>query len=214
MPSNKSIYRKRVVAEVDAVPEEYLPLLLQMVRTYRESVDLKPAAKSFQKAWQEAQAGETMPVKHLGREYMATEPLPFAYTPEFMRNLRQLAKKYRPIREDLEPVIAQMATGGTPGDQIAGVTHEVYKARAANSDARKGKSGGYRIIYQVKPAEAIVLITVYSKSDQTDVSAAEIRSIIVLPGAGPEPLRAKRRQPVLLRRRRDLEFAAQVARIS
>ncbi len=65
MPSTKSIYRKRVVAEVDAVPEEYLPLLLQMVRTYRESVDLKPAAESFQKGWQEAQAGETMPVKHL-----------------------------------------------------------------------------------------------------------------------------------------------------
>jgi hypothetical protein len=65
MPSTKSIYRKRVVAEVDAVPEEYLPLLLQMVRTYRKSVDLKPAAESFQKGWQEAHAGETMPVKHL-----------------------------------------------------------------------------------------------------------------------------------------------------
>lgn len=65
MPSIKSIYRKRVVAEVDAVPEEYLPLLLQMVRTYRESVDLKPAAESFQKGWREAQASETMPVKHL-----------------------------------------------------------------------------------------------------------------------------------------------------
>ena len=65
MPSTKSVYRKRVVAEIDAVPEEYLPLLLQMVRTYRESVDLKPAAESFQQGWQEAQAGETIPVKHL-----------------------------------------------------------------------------------------------------------------------------------------------------
>ena len=50
--------------------------------------------------------------------------------------------------------------------------------RAPNSDARKGKSGGYRIVYQVKPAEEIVLITVYSKSDQSDVPATEIRSII------------------------------------
>ena len=65
MPSTKSMYRKRVVAEVDAVPEEYLPLLLQMVRTYRESVDLKPAAESLRKGWQEAQARETIPVKHL-----------------------------------------------------------------------------------------------------------------------------------------------------
>jgi hypothetical protein len=65
MPNTKSIYRKQVVAEVDAVPEEYLPLLLQMIRTYRQSVDLKPAAASFRKGWQEANAGETIPLKHL-----------------------------------------------------------------------------------------------------------------------------------------------------
>ena len=65
MASAKSICRKQVVAEVDAIPEEYLPLLLQMVRTYRETVLLKPAATSFERGWQEAQAGETIPVKHL-----------------------------------------------------------------------------------------------------------------------------------------------------
>jgi hypothetical protein len=65
MPSTKSVYRKHVVAEVDAVPEEYLPFLLQLVRSYRQSVDLKPAAESFQKGWQEAKAGETIPLKHL-----------------------------------------------------------------------------------------------------------------------------------------------------
>jgi mRNA-degrading endonuclease RelE of RelBE toxin-antitoxin system len=107
---------------------------------------------------------------------MAREPLPVVFTPEFKRNLRQLAKKY--IREDLEPIFDQVAAGTTPGDQISGVANEVYKVRVPNSDARKGKSGGYRIIYQVKPGDAIVLITVYSKSDQTDVTAAEIRRII------------------------------------
>ena len=65
MPNTKASYRKQVFAEVDAVPEEYLPLLLKMIRTYRESVDLKPAAESFAKGWQEAQAGETIPLKHL-----------------------------------------------------------------------------------------------------------------------------------------------------
>ncbi len=65
MPNTKSIYRKKVVAEVNAIPEEYLPLLLQMVRSYRQSVDLKPAAESFKKGWQEAKAGETIPLKHL-----------------------------------------------------------------------------------------------------------------------------------------------------
>jgi hypothetical protein len=65
MPNTKSAYRKKVVAEVDAIPEEYLPLLLQMVRSYRESFNLNPAADSFRKAWKEAQAGESIPVKHL-----------------------------------------------------------------------------------------------------------------------------------------------------
>ena len=65
MPKSQSAYRKRVVKEVDAVPEEFLPMLLQMVRSYRESVDLKPAAESFRKGWEEAKAGDAVPVKHL-----------------------------------------------------------------------------------------------------------------------------------------------------
>lgn len=64
MPSTKSAVRKQVVAEVDALPEEYLPLLLQMIGTYRESVDLMPAAESFARGWREAQAGATIPLKH------------------------------------------------------------------------------------------------------------------------------------------------------
>ena len=54
---------------------------------------------------------------------MATEPLPVAFTPEFKRNLRQLAKKYRHIRDDLQPIIDQVAAGETPGDQISGVDY-------------------------------------------------------------------------------------------
>ena len=72
MRRTKSIYRKQVFAEVETVPEEYLPFLLQMIRSYRESVDLKPAAESFQKGWQEAQAGETIPVK----PGLASQPFP------------------------------------------------------------------------------------------------------------------------------------------
>ena len=108
---------------------------------------------------------------------MANEPLPVAYTPEFKRNLRQLAKKYRHIHDDIQPIIDQLIAGDKPGDQITGIQVEVFKVRAGNSDARKGKSGGYRVLYQRKP-DAIVLITIYSKSDQADVTAAEIRRII------------------------------------
>ena len=61
----KSSYRKQVVAEVEAVPAEFLPFLLQMIRAYRDSVSLKPAAESFRQGWKEAQAGQTVSIKHL-----------------------------------------------------------------------------------------------------------------------------------------------------
>ena len=37
MPITKASYRKLVYSEIEAVPEEYLPFLLQMIRGYRES---------------------------------------------------------------------------------------------------------------------------------------------------------------------------------
>ena len=102
---------------------------------------------------------------------MAHEPLPVVYTPEFKRNLRQFAKKYRHIREDIAAIIDQLAAGGTPGDQITGVGYEVYKVRGPNSDARKSKSGGYRVIYHVKPtAPAIRGIIAVQETSKGDVS--------------------------------------------
>jgi mRNA-degrading endonuclease RelE of RelBE toxin-antitoxin system len=54
----------------------------------------------------------------------------------------------------------------------------VYKARARNSDIQKGKSAGYRIIYQIKTPVRVVLVTIYSKLDQADISAEQIRRIV------------------------------------
>jgi hypothetical protein len=58
-------YRDQVLAEVEAVPTEYLPLLLQLMRTFRETIILKPAGASFQQGWQEAQQGQLMPIAEL-----------------------------------------------------------------------------------------------------------------------------------------------------
>jgi mRNA-degrading endonuclease RelE of RelBE toxin-antitoxin system len=102
-----------------------------------------------------------------------------AFTPEFKRNLRQLAKKYRHIKSDLQPILDQLVNGGKPGDQVPGVRFEVFKVRAKNSDAGKGKSGGYRLIYLVKCASERILVTVYSKTEQADIAADKIRQIIL-----------------------------------
>ncbi len=99
-------------------------------------------------------------------------------SPTFSRNLHTLAKKYRSIQNDIQPIIEQLKQGELPGDQIPGVGHAVFKLRVRNSDTQKGKSSGYRLIYYVKTATGIILLTVYTKSERVDIAAKDIQSII------------------------------------
>jgi hypothetical protein len=50
--------------------------------------------------------------------------------------------------------------------------------RIRNSDIQKGKSGGYRLIYYVKILTGIILLTIYTKSEQVDITVEDIQSII------------------------------------
>jgi len=110
---------------------------------------------------------------------MSEQPLiQVEVSPTFNRNLRALAKKYRSIRNDIQPVIEQLEKGELPGDQIPEVGYAVFKLRVRNSDTQKGKRGGYRLIYYVKTAIAIILLTIYTKSEQVDIAADDLRSII------------------------------------
>ena len=99
-------------------------------------------------------------------------------SPVFSRNLRDLAKKYRNIRNDIKPVIEQLEQGDLPGDQIPGVGYAVFKLRVRSSDTQKGKSGGYRLIYYVKTSTGIILLTIYAKSEQVDIAAKDIQNIV------------------------------------
>jgi hypothetical protein len=65
MSSYQATYVERLTQEIERTPAEYLPALLELIRLFRQSVTLKPAADSFRKGWQEAMAGETMPVDEL-----------------------------------------------------------------------------------------------------------------------------------------------------
>jgi hypothetical protein len=65
MTTSTPPYREQVLAELDALPDEYLPFIIQLVRTFRESVTLKPAVASFRQGWQEAQQGVTYPIATL-----------------------------------------------------------------------------------------------------------------------------------------------------
>ena len=65
MATQVPAYAEQLVREIGETPEEYLPILLEIVRLFRESVTLKPAEASFRQGWKEALAGETRPVSEL-----------------------------------------------------------------------------------------------------------------------------------------------------
>ncbi len=92
-------------------------------------------------------------------------------------------------------MLDELAQSQTPGDQIQGVQHEVFKVRLRNSDSGKGKSGGYRVIYQRTLQGTTLLITIYSKSEQEDVAANEVRQIITNYEAQQTADTASREQP-------------------
>ena len=100
------------------------------------------------------------------------------FTQEFKRNIRQLAKKYRHLQTDVQPVIAQLESGQTPGTQIPRTGYTVFKVRIQNSDIQKGKRSGYRMIYYLKTPKLVLLITLYAKTEQGDIAAEQIRRII------------------------------------
>jgi mRNA-degrading endonuclease RelE of RelBE toxin-antitoxin system len=96
----------------------------------------------------------------------------------FQRNLNKLSKKYSHIRQDIQPIIEKLQQGEILGDQIPRTGYNVFKLRVRNSDNQKGKSGGYRLIYYLKTKTAIILLTIYSKSEQSDINTDNIQTII------------------------------------
>ena len=100
------------------------------------------------------------------------------FSDEFKDRLRSLAKRYRNIQSDLQPLIDDLQSSNFIGDQIPGTGYTVFKVRLKNSGIQKGKSAGYRVIYQIKDSTCVLLVTIYSKSDQSTIAADKIQDII------------------------------------
>jgi mRNA-degrading endonuclease RelE of RelBE toxin-antitoxin system len=96
----------------------------------------------------------------------------------FERQFRGLFKRYRKSRSDVQPIIEQLQSGEVLGDRLSGLNIFVFKVRVKNSDIQKGKSAGYRLIYQVETPTRIILLAIYAKSDQSNISTTEIEDIV------------------------------------
>lgn len=58
-------YTDKLNEEIQHVPAEYLPALLNIVHSFRESVSLPSAADSFEEGWKDVKAGNTHPIDTL-----------------------------------------------------------------------------------------------------------------------------------------------------
>lgn len=85
----------------------------------------------------------------------------------FDRELKKLAKKYPSIKTDLLALMEALLNDPFQGD---GLGKDCYKVRMRITSKGKGKSAGSRVITCVKVInERITLISIYDKSDQTDI---------------------------------------------
>ena len=97
--------------------------------------------------------------------------------PRFRKRTKRLRRRFPLIHLDLRPLFQHLQNDERPGQLVPGVGYTVYKARLPNRAARRGKSGGFRVIYYAQIEDVVTLLTIYSKSDESDISAREIQEL-------------------------------------
>lgn len=99
--------------------------------------------------------------------------------PQFEREIKRLAKKYRSIKEDYAKLLESLKENPTQGVELG---KGIRKVRMAISSKGKGKSGGARVITLIlalseEDAE-VGLHYIYDKSEQASISDKELQEIM------------------------------------
>lgn len=94
----------------------------------------------------------------------------------FKREAKRLIKKYPSLREEIEYLGKELKENPFTGIALR---DGFYKIRLAIKSKGKGKRGGARIITYVKIVnETVYLISIYDKSEQTDISERELDKLL------------------------------------
>ena len=100
-------------------------------------------------------------------------------TPDFLREMKRLSKRYRSLKNDLAGLGEELYQNPYLGTDLG---HRLRKVRLAITSKGKGKSGGVRVItYIVILAQTeteVKLITIYDKSERENISDAELLDIL------------------------------------
>ena len=104
----------------------------------------------------------------------------FVFLARFDRAVKQLKKQYRQIAADLETALESIEVNPEVGTVIPR-DYSVRKLRVASRDMRRGKSGGFRLLYKLESAAnedfIAYILFVYTKIDQADVSLKELEDL-------------------------------------
>ncbi len=90
----------------------------------------------------------------------------------FKKELKELSKKYPSIISDLDNLVEVLRGNPLIGESLG---NGYYKVRMKITSKRKGKSGGARIITNVKIVESTVyLASIYDKSDMETITKQQL----------------------------------------
>ena len=94
----------------------------------------------------------------------------------FKKQAKRLIQEFPSLKSELETLISSLETNPTQGESLG---NQCFKIRLAISSKGKGKSGGARIITQVRVTKfAVVLLSIYDKSEQADISGQQIKLLL------------------------------------
>jgi len=97
-------------------------------------------------------------------------------TPEFVKQVKKLAKSYKQISNDLESLKQQLLLNPKSGIELG---NKCFKIRVANSSIPTGKSGGFRVVtYYFDENNTIRLLLIYSKTEKENISDRELDEIL------------------------------------
>ena len=92
----------------------------------------------------------------------------------FEKDLTRLAKKYPQIRNDIQEALAKVQSSKIIGDAIPGGKGKLYKLRVSSSDLKRGKSGGFRVIFYLKAPSSLYPLICYFKGERGDVPIKDL----------------------------------------
>ncbi len=97
-------------------------------------------------------------------------------TPNFKKEAKALSKKYPSLKTDLRDLQYLLTENPRTGMSLG---NNVYKIRLQIKSKNKGKSGGARLLTQVKVIrETVYLFSIYDKSEKEDIPDKIIKELI------------------------------------